>query len=113
MYLGHSCMVKQNAADNQTINLDHIDDNTIVGFSELAQVLVPLALLLLPPAPAVEVIKTEPSMCDYGCVSVCLLALSLLNRLTQGHQMVQGLTLMTSRTGLMVKIIGQSSRSSS
>ncbi len=36
----------------------------------------------LPPALAVQVIKTEPSV----CVCVCLLALSRLNRLAYGHE---------------------------
>ena len=45
--------------------------------------------LSLPAASAVELIKTEPPV----CLSVCLLALSRLNRWTYGYQIWYGIDL--------------------
>ena len=69
--------------------------------------------LSLPPASAVEVIETELSVCL--CVSVCPCVNTLTAELidVQSQTLVQGLTLMTSRTSSMFTVIGQRSRSSS
>ena len=45
-----------------------------------------LHMYSLTPASAVEVIKTEPSVCVSVCVCVCQLALSQLNRSAYGHE---------------------------
>ncbi len=54
-------------------------------------------------------------MCVYVCVSVCQCVGTLTaERIdVRSQNFVQGLTLMTSRGSLMVKVIGQMSRSSS
>ncbi len=61
----------------------------------------------LPPASAVEVSKTEPSV----CVSVCVGTLKAERIDVWSQNLVQGLTLMTSRRRSMFKVIGQRSYS--
>ena len=65
----------------------------------------------LPPASAVEVIETEPSVCVSVCPCVNTLTAEPID--VRSQNLVHGLTLMTSRTGSMFKVIGQRSRSSS
>ncbi len=61
----------------------------------------------LPPVSAVKVIKTEPSVCV--CPSVSTLMAEPFD--TRSWNLVQKLTLILSSTSLMVKVMGQRSRS--
>ena len=64
----------------------------------------------LPPASAVEVIKTEPSVCVSVCVSVSVLTAEPFD--IRSRNLVQGLTLIIPWRSLKVKVIGHRSRSS-
>ena len=48
------------------------------------------SLIYLPPALAVEVIESEPCVCASVCLSVCLCALSQVNRLAYGQGILHG-----------------------
>ena len=65
----------------------------------------------LPPVSVAEVIETEPFVCVCGCV--CLFVSTLTAELFDiwSRNLVQRLTLIISRTSLLVKVIGQRSRS--
>ena len=70
---------------------------------------------LLPPASAVEIIEMEPFVCVCVCVCVCVWVgvCLFVSALTAepfdiwSRDLVQGLTLIISRTSLLVKVIGQ------
>ncbi len=72
---------------------------------------VPVGWDLLPPASAVEVIKTVPSVSV--CVCVCVNTLTAEPFDIWSPNLVQGLTLIISWTSLIFKVIGQRSRSPS
>ncbi len=62
----------------------------------------------LPPASVVEVIGTVPSVCVCVSVSLSVSALTAEPFEVWSRYLVQGLTMMTSWTSSMVKVLGQS-----
>ena len=100
----HSCCIK-------IISLDHITETISMKYhlSTLFWLLQCHISSFLPPASAVEVIKTVPSVCVCVCLSVCLFVSALTAEPFDigSRNLAQGLTVMISWTSSMVKVKGQ------